>query len=63
VYINNEPIPGVDIVLSIGKRQVVVSTNAAGVYSYTLKKKGGKKPAAVMASTAGGETQSPLIGG
>jgi hypothetical protein len=63
VYTNNEPIPGADIVLSIGKRQVVVSTNAAGVYSYTLKKKGGKKPAAVMASTAGGETQSPLIGG
>ena len=61
MYINNEPIPGVDIVLRIGKRQVVVSTNAAGVYSYTLKKKAMGKKVSVTASTAGGETQSALI--
>ena len=61
VYTNNEPIPGVDIVLSIGKRRVVVSTNAAGVYSYMIKKKAMGKKVSVTASTAGGETQSALI--
>lgn len=59
LYTNNEPIPGVDIVLSIGKKQVVVSTNVSGVYSYTIKKKG--KPVAVKASTAGGEASSAVI--
>jgi hypothetical protein len=61
LYTADEPIPGADIVLNIGKKQVVVRTNAAGVFSYTIKKKAGRGAIPVMASTSKGEVQSELI--
>ncbi len=61
LYTADEPIQGADIVLTIGKKKVVVRTNASGVFSYTMKKKAGRGAMMIMASTVNGEVQSDLL--
>lgn len=61
LYTDDSPIQGADILLNIGRKQVVARTNASGVFSYTIKKKAGRGAIPVIASTAKGEIQSELL--